>query len=289
MRRFITKTSVFIVALPIIYVVIYFSFDLFFNSKNANNTLFIWGDSQTYQGIDLNVLSLKTDKKIYTAAKHGAGVYDFLVFADKVPSDSDVLVAISKPAQVRRKEMDNNRSGISLFALKSLLNNNYSRKEIFQIIKKNRRPTKLFLSETNMYKYSDSITFSEPISLFENFYKTVPHYLNDKQNLYIEGVRKLKSKNCRINLIDFPYHDLLNEIENNSPIKNKTDKFFEQIRTEAKSTRIDSLSLKNRKQVMYDLTHLNGYGAKQVSEFIGEMIGKPERTTICVVSANKRL
>jgi len=282
MHNFIIKIFLFVIALPCIYLVMFFSVDFYFNSKNANNSLFIWGDSQTYQGIDLKTLKIRTNKKIYIAARHGAGIYDFLVFVEKVPINSDVLVAISKPVQLRRKEMDRNRSGISLFALKSLLDNNYSWSEIFQIIKKNKKPTKLFLSNTNMYKYSDSITFSEPIELFENIYKTVPSYLNDKQNLYTVGINKLKSKNCRIYLVDFPYHELLNEIENNSPIKKQTDSFFKKMRTEANCIRLDSLDLITEKEVMHDLTHLNCYGAKQVSEFIGETIKKYERTTFCI-------
>jgi hypothetical protein len=282
MCKFVIKTLLFVIGIPLLYIVLYLSIDFVFNSKNSNNSLFIWGDSQAYQGIDLRVLESKTNKTVYTAARHGAGVYDFLVFAEKVPSNSDVLVAISKPVQLRRKEMDSNRSGISLFGLKSLLNNNYSGREIIQIIKKNVKPINLFLSNTYMYKYTDSIIFGEPIELFENIYKTIPSYLKDKQNLYSEGINKLKSKNCRIYLIDFPYHELLNEIENNSPIKSQTDSFFKKIRTEANCIKIDCLNLKTEKQVMHDLTHLNCYGAEQVSEFIGEMIIKHECTTICI-------
>lgn len=282
MLRFIYKTLLFLILIPLIYLVLYISVDLFFNSPKAEDSLFIWGDSQTYQGIDLKELKNKTGKEIHTTARHGAGVYDFLVFVEKVPENSEVLIAISKPVQLRRKEMDRNRSGISLYALKSLLNNNYSWSEIFQILRKNKRPTRLFLSNTTMYDYADSITIGEPIELFENIYKTVPSYLNDKQNLYIEGIKQLKSKRCKIYLIDFPYHKLLNGIENNSPIKNQTDVFFEKIRIEANCIKLDSLYLNSEKQVMHDLTHLNCYGAKQVSEFIGEKIKKHERTTFCI-------
>jgi len=284
MYKFLTKTLLLLLGFLVFYFVFYILFDLYYNSKDAANSLFIWGDSQTYQGIDLDVLKNQTNKKIYSAARHGAGIYDFLVFAEKVPKNSDVLVAISKPAQLRRKKRDRNRSGISVQPLKALLNNNYSWDEVFHILKKNTKPRKLFLSKTSMYEYADSIKLEQPIEHFEKVYKTVPSYLKEKQNLYLEGIKNLMNKNCSIYLIDFPYHELLSEIENNSPIKNQTDTFFEKIRIAANCTKLDTLVLKASKEAMHDLTHLNSYGAKEVSLFIGEKIKKQPPTTFCIIN-----
>lgn len=284
MKKFVIKTLIFMISIPIMCTAVYTSIDFYYNSKSAENSLFIWGDSQTMRGIDLAVLKDKTNKTIYSAARHGAGVYDFLVFVDKVPANSDVLIGISKLVQIRRKEMDRNLSGISLSALKSLQENNYSWDEIFQIIKKNRKQKKLFLTNTNMFEYADSIVIGQPIQRFENLYKSVPSYLAEKQSLYMEGIKKLKNKNCRINLIDFPYHNLLQGIENDSPIKKHTDAFFEKIQIEADCESLDSLNIKVDKQVMHDLTHLNCYGAEQVSLFIGEKIKKHKRTAFCITN-----
>jgi len=283
MKKFIRKTLNFLIGLPFIYLVLYISYNLYFNSKNADNSLFIWGDSQTYQGIDLDILKHKTKRSIYSAAQHGAGLYDFLVFADKVPSNSDVLVAISKPAQLRKKERDRNRSGISIFALKELLNHNYSWLEIFQISTKNIKPSKHFSSVSYLYDYSDTIVLgNEPIESFEDIYRVEPSYLKDKQNLYLKGVEKLKSKNCKIYLIGFPYHKILKDVESNSPIKKQVVGLFKEMFNEANSSQIDTLILNTDKQVMHDLTHLNNYGAKQVSEFIVKCIKKQGSRTIFV-------
>ena len=54
--------------------------------RDSKNTLFIWGDSQTYQGLDLDVLKSNTDRAILSSAVHGAGVYDFLIFTELVPA-----------------------------------------------------------------------------------------------------------------------------------------------------------------------------------------------------------
>lgn len=282
MRKFIVKTLLFVLSFLIIYVLLYFTINLCYNTKEPSNSLFIWGDSQTYQGIDLSVLKERTNKKIYTAAHHGAGVYDFLVFCETVPSYSDVIISISKPVQLRRKDKDRNLSGISLFAIKKLLENNYSLKEVFQILKKNRKPSKIFLTKTKQYSYEDSINIKEPIELFESIYSSIPLYMPDKQNIYLEGFKKLTNKKCKFYLITFPYHEILSQIEFNSPVKNHTDAFLEKVQIKTNCYQRDSLILKTDKQVMHDLTHLNCYGAKQVSEFIGEKVEKQDFGLFCI-------
>lgn len=284
MKQFLIKTLFFIFGLLILYLTYYITADFFINSKTSNNSLFIWGDSQAFQGIDLKILKHTTNKDVYTAARHGAGVYDFLVFVEKVPSNSDVLVAISKPVQLRSKTMDRNRCVISINALKFLIKNNYTYKEIFAIIKKNfRKPEKIFLSNTQMFEYADSIVLSEPIEFFENFYKETPDYIVDKQNLILKGIEILNRKNCNINFIQFPYHPLLKEIEENSSVKEKTDSFFNKIISITDIKSIDTLKLADNKQFMYDLTHLNCLGAEQVSIFLAERLRIKDRTKVYVI------
>lgn len=284
MNRFITRTGHFMIGLPVLYLAVYISADVIYNSKKPDNSLFIWGDSQTMQGIDLEVLKRESNRDIYTAARHGAGVYHFLAFVEKVPANSDVLVAISKPVQLRRKEMDRNRCVISICALKLLIDNNYSFQEILKIIETNIwRPERLFLTETQMYDYADTIVVTKSIELFENIYKKKPSYLLDKQKLLIKGIEILNQKNCKIYLIQFPYHAFLKEIEQSSPIKENTDSFFNEIMRIANVTNIDTLHLNANKQVMHDLTHLNGYGAGQVSLFLANILVKYEGPTACIV------
>ena len=71
-------------------------------------------------------------------------------------------------------------------------------------------------------------------------------------------------------------------IEENSPIYPKTQIFVYNVIKLVKCDNIFIHELDTSKQVMHDLTHLNCYGAKRVSEFIGEKIKKHERTTFCI-------
>lgn len=283
MKLFHKRVFIFSFSFFIIYGVFYFFLDQFNNKRNPGNSVFIWGDSQAYQGIDINELREKTQKNIYTAAKHGAGMYDFLVFVDRVPVSSTVLIAISKPAQIRSKSRDRNMGPLSVAALNILINNNYKSSEIFTIVKNNIGfPENLYMEETFLYEYSDSIKFNEPLELFINSYKKIPSHLENKQNIYVEGIKILKNKNCTIHLISFPYFESLTKIESKSPIKNKTDQFFKEVVKLINVNNIDTLHLDTNKQVMHDLTHLNNYGAKQVSIFLSENIIQNEPSAIFI-------
>ncbi|MCG9970449.1 hypothetical protein [Christiangramia crocea] len=276
MRLFIKRFFQYLIAFSLIYFFYYYSLDTYYNAEDPENAIFIWGDSQAYRGLDLIELRKNTQRNIYTAARHGAGVYDFLVFAERVPINSTVLVAISKPAQLRPKKRDRNKSSISITALNTLLSNNYTSSDISVIIKKNIiTPQNLFIEKTSLYEYSDSI-IKEPIESFKEIYNNKPSYLEEKQSIYIKGIKNLVNKNCTIHLISFPYSDLLNEMENNSPIKNKTDQFFMDAVQIIRVNRIDTLKLDTNKQVMHDLTHLNNYGAKQVSILISKKLVEKE-------------
>jgi hypothetical protein len=245
------------------------------NESKDFKAIYIWGDSQTYRGIDLKLLSKKTNRKCYSLAIEGAGVYDFMVFTEKVPSYSQVIVSLSKPAQIRNKLIDFNRSGFSFKAIYTLYKNNYSIQELIEIFKNNKNL--LFSSYSSLYPYNDSIIFSEPLSIFREGYKTVPNYLLDKQNIYLEGIKKLKEKKCKIIFIEFPFHSILREIEDKSPIKVKTQNFNKRVIKLFDRINIDTFDLNNNKQKMHDLTHMNELGAKEVSESLFKIMNSISR------------
>ena len=107
MRKFIKKILLFPIGLIIVYTLIYFCSNTYLNrSFSHKSAVFIWGDSQAYYGIDIKELSNTLEKKVYTSASPGAGIYDFLLFTEQVPKNSEVIVSVSKLVQIRRKEND---------------------------------------------------------------------------------------------------------------------------------------------------------------------------------------
>jgi len=282
MKKFLKRIACFVVGLLLVLVLAYVSVDYIWNSESAENTIFIWGDSQAYQGINLEQLGQLTGKRVLSAARHGAGIYDFLVFAEEVPENATVIIALSRPVQLRRKEKDRNWSGISLTALFDLYKRNYSLYDISLIIKKNIKPAKLYLSHVKLYPYYDVLVLHEPISLFEKIYSKKPYYLDDKQALYIDGLQTLKKKHCRITLIEFPYYSAVQEIERRSAVTKYLEDFRGRVMALFDKHDIDAIDI-DTAIAMYDLSHLNRYGATMVTKQLAEKMSHAKVRTLYIV------
>ena len=257
--------------------------------RDSKNTLFIWGDSQTYQGLDLDVLKSNTDRAILSSAVHGAGVYDFLIFTELVPRSSNVLVAISIPVQLRMKNLDYNKSGLSLFALKLLYDNNYSFIELLKIVKKNLFLTfkdysilTHFKKTHSAYDYNNEIIVRET-TIIENLFKNTPSYFFNKQNLYIEGLKNLKKKDCKINLITFPLHSSFTKKVESSFTISYANKFYKDMINLINCNKEDTLVLNNTKQPFYDFTHLNSVGANKVSKFLSTELNEKNSKSFTIL------
>lgn len=269
--RFVFFFNLFV----LVYILVLLCINVILNSSfSDNNTIFIWGDSQAYRGIDLKELSNITKKKVYSSAHPGSGVYDFLLFTEQVQEKSKVIVSISKLVQVRKKSNDYNRTGLSFWALKKLHDNNYSVKEIASIIKRNLSPKKNIFDDNSLhlFAYSDSMKINLHIPRFRSYYKKTPLFLEDKQKLYITGIENLIRKNCEILLLEFPYHKKLESIESESTIKNKTEEFKQKLSKLFNNIKVDSIKLRNDINLFKDLSHLNSSGAKDLTKKLGTKI-----------------
>lgn len=284
MKRFIKKTLFFPIGLILLYAIIYFSYNAYLNNKfNDQNALFVWGDSQAYYGIDVKELSNTLEKKVYTSAIPGAGIYDFLLFTEQVPENSEVMVSVSKLVQIRRKENDFNRTGLSFWALKEMYKEDYSINEIFSIFKLNIKPKRNISEVSKLFAYSDSMEIGLPISHFEDYYREVPTFLEQKQELYLTGIKNLIKKNCKVSFLELPYHSKLVNIESKSLIKKETDEFKYKIGSLFSNFKMDTISLNHKKNVFKDLSHLNSVGAKDLSSKLATQMLVDEGTIMYTV------
>ena len=283
MKRFIRKIVLFPIGLIMAYSTIYYCYDLYLNKAfSSKDSIFIWGDSQAYQGFDLDELSKTTGRKVYSSAHHGAGVYDFLQFVDQVPNNSELIISISKLSQIRRKEKDFNRSGLSFWALNQLYENNYSLKEVFSILKSNIKPKRNIFESTELYPYSDAMQKGLPLSHFKSYYDSTPEFLDEKQRLFLIGIEKLIHKECQLTFVELPFHKELKEIEDKSPIKKETNAFVNHIEDLFEGFERDTIKLKHSKNMFNDYSHLNSVGAKALSEQLGKKILTNDHTTMYI-------
>lgn len=270
----------------VLVVGIYFFSNWLINTTNEDG-IFIWGDSQIFQGLNSKILEQETNLNVNIAARHGAGVYDFLIFSERVPENSLVLLSISKLAQVRRKNRDWNRSGININSLFTLYKHNYSLNEIWEIIKLNKRPKRLWKEEVRLYANNDKHLENPPIKQFKEYYKKIPYFLKDKQDLFLLGINKLREKNCKVIFLEYPFHKEIQIIEENSPIYEETSNFKKELLNKGYINDIDTLFLMDKSNIMYDYTHLNEYGANQVSFQMAEIINDETFSKLFIVKLKK--
>ncbi|MCF8296601.1 MAG: hypothetical protein K9H49_20315 [Bacteroidales bacterium] len=287
MKRFISNLILLIAITSISYIFIYQIFYKVTIPKNIN-ACYIWGDSQMVQDLDLDYLNNNSPYHFYSSAQHGAGIYDFLVFTELVPENSNVIISIGKGVFVRGKNMDRNESAINIKVLLKLWDNNYTIKEIYGIIRKNQQPMIFFHKKSAypLFPNEDATKKIETVANLEKLYAQKLPYFSSLENLYIDGIRGLLNKNCKIIAIEFPFHPIANEIELKSPyneafisfekkiselfekkeiieIKSK-ENIFRETPYNAKGNRqlsIGLIEIKSDDNIFRDLTHFNKRGA----------------------------
>jgi len=270
MKKFVKQIAAFllITAIPtiIIIAILYYrepktSFD--------KDEIYFWGDSQTVQGIDLNIFSQIQNTAVKTTATHGAGVYDFLVFANNVPDSMNCIVSFSQCCLLRKKSSDNNRSGIDIKMLAELWKHNYSLNELIEIVKNNRHESvkKSFARSHNQYDYCDTIIYAEPLRGFIKMYAKEPSFFMDKVELYKVGLDILMNKHCNLTFVEFPYYSELFAVSSASPYKNVIDSVRQNICDKYANGIIDTIHINDSDSLlMHDLTHLNGVGSRRTTE-----------------------
>lgn len=258
--------------MPLLFITLYFISTP--KSYNKDNAIFIWGDSQTYQGIDISQLSDKTGYDIYSSAVHGAGVYDFIVFTELVPDSSICIIGYSQCCLLRKKESDYNRSGVNYPAIEILNENKYGLSEIITILQNNNFLQKdIFKKKSTLYPYCDIIITPEPIEGFRKMYAYEPVFYNDKYNIYKKGIKKLIDKECKIIIIAFPYYNEVATFYKSSSYRQHIDKDIELLATEYSNNKIDTLYINDSDTLlMHDLTHFNEIGAKRASNILSQYI-----------------
>lgn len=281
---FVKRIVFFSIGLLMVIIPLDYIVDSYLNTRSTADAFFIWGDSQTYFGIDLPLLNKASNKDTHSAAFQGASIYDFLVFTEKIPANAHVVFSISKLCQIQWKHHERNSSDFSVKALRLLAQQNYTLSQLLKIALNNKSPKNLFIKNNNSFLYPnrDTVSLTLPPAHFKQYYKEIPDYMEDKHTLFLEGIKTLKAKNSKISIIEFPYHPILQEIEQDSPIYAETEHFKNRIKDLFEDFKIDTIQMDNNRNVMYDLSHLNRYGAEQVSENLAKQLNKQEQTTLYI-------
>lgn len=285
MGAFLTRFVVFTVVLILTWFAARSSANHVLNDSNLStpNAIFVFGDSQTNKGIDLDLSNTLIDRNVLTAARHGAGVYDFAVFCDQIPANAVVIVGLSTAIQIRRPGKDYNRSGLSFNGLYSLYRNNFPLLSLVKILKNNLGAGPLFISPSDPFPVSDTAAVTDDLKIIKQILDSSPGYVLDKQNVIADLLDQLAEKHCTIFLVEFPLHPTLSEIFAKSPFTERITSFKQAISELPGVIVVDSLSFETSRNVMFDMAHLNALGrdiaTRQIFEKINAHFAEVRRQT----------
>jgi len=220
-------------------------------------------------------LKNKTGSYIYSAARHGSGIYDFYYFVKSVPKKSKIILSISEHTQIRPDINEANTSPLDLSSLKKIYSSDYSIAGFKNILKRGIKLPRAnyFKTQQNLYPYNDSINLHTQLPIFDELYsKSTSEKINYKQDMYIKGIKSLIEKDCNITFIEFPYNKDLSNLESKTRLNKRLNVFRKRVSEEYNNFKIDTFFLNSNKNLMYDYTHLNNQGAFILTQILAEKI-----------------
>lgn len=275
MKKFLIKIGFAILLFSTLIVGMYIV--LHGESKKCNTIktdvrVFVWGDSQMYQGLDVELLGDELGKTVLTSARHGSGVYDFLVSEKNIPIHAICVVAFAEAALLRKPLSDNNRTGFELSCLQLLFRAGCPLDECLRIANLNSSNIyyKVFGHGHGLYPYSDIIV-QGPLASFCGMFNEEKEYFAWKTKVYTDGIQRLYEKQAQIILVQFPFEQQVENCARNSINRHLTDSLkFELI--EKYSMKYDTIVLHSDSLLLHDLSHLNEVGARLVTKRMAEIM-----------------
>ena len=267
MKKFLLKVGLSIVYVLLLVVVVYLVLHGISEKSNDRNKskgqVFVWGDSQMYQGLDVSLLSEVLGEQALTSAGHGAGVYDFLVSEKSIPCNSKCVLSFSEAALLRNPLSDYNRTGFELSCLKEMYLLGCPLDECVRIAGLSKRSIKYsaFGTGHSLYAYADSIVYREPLSRLHSLFEAERDWFFWKARAYKEGLRNLYDKQSQLVLVQFPFDKQVETFACYSINRHLTDSLKEVLIRDF-ALKYEEIVLESDSLLMHDLSHMNEIGAR---------------------------
>lgn len=239
-----------------------------------NECVFVWGDSQMYQGLDLKLLGDKMGKQVLTSAEHGSGIYDFLVSQKNIPVNAVTVVSFPEGALYRNPLSDYNRTGFEIDCLKEVFLSGCSVNEcirIFNLNKKSFRYKAFSNSPHTLSPFADSLVYPEPLPLWHPLFEEPKDWFSWKAKAYTKGLQHLYDKHSQIILVQFPFDEQVESFAKNSINRHLSDS-LKRVLIDEYALKYDSIVLHSDSLLMHDLSHMNEVGARLFTLEIAETL-----------------
>ena len=280
MRRFLKRILIAMVLFSALIVGVFLLLH-FMRQKPVtydSECVFVWGDSQMYQGLDVSLLGNKLEKQVLTSANHGSGIYDFLVSQKCIPINAISMVSFPEGALFRNPLSDNNRTGLEIKCLHELYLSGYPINECIRIFDLNRRRQSILYqaysnSPHKLYSFADRLVYPEPLPGWHSLFEKPKDWFPWKAKAYVRGIQHLFDKHSQIVLIQFPFDEQVESFAQNSINRHLSDSLkFELI--DRFTIKYDTIVLHSDSLLMHDLSHMNEVGARMLTCRIADSLQK---------------
>lgn len=276
MSKFIKRILFAIVLFSTLIVGVYLLLHFMCQKPVTYNSecVFVWGDSQMYQGLDMRLLGDKMGKQVLTAAGHGSGIFDFLVSQKSIPDNAVNVMSFPECALYRNPLSDYNRTGFEIDCLKEVFLSGCSVNEcirIFNLSKKSFRNRAFSNSPHTMYPFADSLVYPQPLPLWHSLFEEPKDWFPWKAKAYIAGIQSLYDKHSQIVLIQFPLDEQVELFAKNSINRQLSDSLKVEI-IDRFALKHDSIVLHSDSLLMHDLSHMNEVGARLLTLEIAKIL-----------------
>ena len=238
--------------------------------------VFVWGDSQMYQGLDVSLLSDRLGKQVLTSAGHGSGIYDFMVCEKNIPNNAMSVVAFSEAAFFRKPLTDYSRKGFEIECLYELYLSGCPIDECIRIFNLNKRWFRYEAysnSVHKLYSFADSLEYPALLPLWHTLFEEPKDWFPWKAKAYTTGIQHLFDKHSQIVLIQFPFDEQVESFAQNSINRQMSDSLkFELI--DRFALKYDTIILHSDSLLMRDLSHMNEIGARRLTVEVAEILLK---------------
>jgi len=271
MRRFLTSLLIFISLVPISATLGHGALRAIAGHRTelSPDGIYVWGDSRVFRGIDVRALSAATKKPVISWAQNGVGVYDLLVFAERVPANSRVIIGVGVHVLERKKEFGYEHTELSIPALATVLREGgHGPMELWTILKRGRDPFVRYEHQLSpQLPISDEVQRTGAEYYHSRFNaETPPERYLAKLRIFTHAVKQLVDKDVRVTVVDVPIYESVQEARDASIYAS----LGETLRRELGPRVIvmTDIEVPSEPNHFYDLSHLNARGQKRLTELI---------------------
>jgi len=271
MPRFLTSLLIFIALVPVSATLGHAALRAIAQHRTelSADGIYIWGDSRVYRGIDVRAVSAATKKPVISWAQNGAGVYDLLVFAERIPPNSRTIIGVGVHMLERRDENGYEHTEISVAALASVLREGGHRpQDLWRILRLGRDPFVRYGHQLS----PDLPIFDEVKRTDESYYhsrfnaETPPKRYLAKLRLFIRAVKQLADKNVQVTVVDVPVYESVQAARDSSIYASLSETLRRELGPRV--VVMTDIEMPSEPNHFYDLSHLNTRGQKRFTELV---------------------